>query len=208
MSSLVRKLGLWVRIPHKGMDVWCVFILCLGRGLVTRWSVKWSWNWQTEARAQGGCRASEKKVPLPSTLHCSLAFVNQVKSCEYNSSDNICFKRKNTLQITKILKASLSTRILCACLGNFKWRKMVYNPMIFSYLLIFWCYHFFLIDIISHSSECSSTSESSLTAFWPAKSLWIFWWTSWNWNNYSYYKKYHILFSPNFIFAKWRNIIA
>jgi hypothetical protein len=59
------------------MDVWCVyaFILCLccpGRGLATSWSlvqgvlpcVKWSWNWKTEARAQGGCRASEKKNVL------------------------------------------------------------------------------------------------------------------------------------------------
>jgi hypothetical protein len=60
------------------MGVWCVCIclfcvcvvLCLSRGLATSWSliqgvllsVKWSWNWKAEARAQGGCRASEKKI--------------------------------------------------------------------------------------------------------------------------------------------------
>jgi hypothetical protein len=59
------------------MDIWymCLFcvcvVLCLGRGLATSWSlvqgvlpsVKWSWNWKkSEARAQGGCRASEKKI--------------------------------------------------------------------------------------------------------------------------------------------------
>jgi hypothetical protein len=40
----------------------CV-VLCVGRGLATSWSpsVKWSWNWKTEARAQRGCRASGKK---------------------------------------------------------------------------------------------------------------------------------------------------
>jgi hypothetical protein len=52
------------------MCLFCVcVVLCLGRGLATSWSlvqgvlpsVKWSWNWKPEARAQGGCRASEKK---------------------------------------------------------------------------------------------------------------------------------------------------
>jgi hypothetical protein len=46
----------------------CV-VLCLGRGLATSWSlvqgvlpsVKWSWNWKSEARAQGRCTVSEKK---------------------------------------------------------------------------------------------------------------------------------------------------
>jgi hypothetical protein len=54
----------------------CLFCICvilyLGRGLATSWSliqgvlpsVNWSWNWKTEARAQGGCKAREKR-----TLH-------------------------------------------------------------------------------------------------------------------------------------------
>jgi hypothetical protein len=53
------------------MCLFCVcVVLCLGRGLATSWSlvkgvqpsVKWSWNWKTEARAQGGCRVTEKKI--------------------------------------------------------------------------------------------------------------------------------------------------
>jgi hypothetical protein len=52
------------------MRLFCVcVVLCLGRGLATSWSlaqgvlssVKWSWNWKAEARAQGGCTASDKK---------------------------------------------------------------------------------------------------------------------------------------------------
>jgi hypothetical protein len=48
----------------------CVYVvLCLGRGLPTSWSpvqgilssVKWSWNWKSETRAQVGCRASGNK---------------------------------------------------------------------------------------------------------------------------------------------------
>jgi hypothetical protein len=60
----------------QGMDVlylclFCVYIvLCLSRGLATSWwpvqgvlpSVKWSWNWKSEARAPGACRASEKRM--------------------------------------------------------------------------------------------------------------------------------------------------
>jgi hypothetical protein len=63
------------------MNVWYVyvFILCLGRGLATSWSlvqgvlrsVKWSWNWKSEARAQGGYRASEKMDEI-SFLYVSL----------------------------------------------------------------------------------------------------------------------------------------
>jgi hypothetical protein len=54
------------------MCLFCVcVVLCLGRGLAMSWTliqgvllpVKWSWNWKkSEARAQGGCRASEKKI--------------------------------------------------------------------------------------------------------------------------------------------------
>jgi hypothetical protein len=62
--------------PKPDMDVLvCVYVysvcvvLCLGSGLTTSWSlvqgvlpsVKWSWNLKAEARAQVGCRASEKK---------------------------------------------------------------------------------------------------------------------------------------------------
>jgi hypothetical protein len=60
--------------PTQGMDVWYVyvfilcFVLCLGRDFAMSWSpvqgvlpsVNWSWNWKSESRAQGGCRASEK----------------------------------------------------------------------------------------------------------------------------------------------------
>jgi hypothetical protein len=56
------------------MNVWyvCLFsicvVLCLGSGLATSLSlaqgvlpsVKWSWNRKSEARAQGGCSASQK----------------------------------------------------------------------------------------------------------------------------------------------------
>jgi hypothetical protein len=68
--------GSWVPLPHNawmfGMCM-CLFCVCvflsLGRGLTTSWSlvqgvlpsVKWSWNWKSETRAQAGCRASEKK---------------------------------------------------------------------------------------------------------------------------------------------------
>jgi hypothetical protein len=51
------------------MCFFCVcVVLCLARGLATSRSlvqrvlpsVKWSWSWKSEVRAQGGCRASEK----------------------------------------------------------------------------------------------------------------------------------------------------
>jgi hypothetical protein len=74
LSSVARKLGSWVRIPHKAwmfdVCIFCVYVvLCLGRGLATGWSlvqgvlpsVKWSWNWKAETRAQGSCVASRKK---------------------------------------------------------------------------------------------------------------------------------------------------
>jgi hypothetical protein len=64
LSSLALKLVSWVRIPHKAwifgmyMCLFCVcVVLCLGSALP---SVKLSWNWKAEARAQGGCRTSEK----------------------------------------------------------------------------------------------------------------------------------------------------
>jgi hypothetical protein len=72
------------------MDVWCVcvcsfcdcVVLCLGRGLATSWSlvqgvlpsVKWSWNWKAEVRAQRGCRVGEKKLH---NVHLTGAFVRK-----------------------------------------------------------------------------------------------------------------------------------
>jgi hypothetical protein len=65
LSSLSRKLGSWVRIPHKAwmfgvcMCLFCVCVfLCLGKGLATSWSlvqgvlpsVKMIMNWK---RGQG-----------------------------------------------------------------------------------------------------------------------------------------------------------
>jgi hypothetical protein len=77
---------------------------------------------------------------------------------ECSSSENICCKRKNTLQIIKILKSPLSTRILCVCLGHFKWRQLIYNPMILAICwssgVIIFASHWHLIYI--------STLESSL----------------------------------------------
>jgi hypothetical protein len=86
LSSLARKPGTWVRIPHKawifGRCLFCVYVfMCLARGLVTSWSlvqgvlptVKRSWNWKSEARAQGDCRASEKyKQCKTETVHSTL----------------------------------------------------------------------------------------------------------------------------------------
>jgi hypothetical protein len=74
LSSLARKPKSWVRIPHKvwmiGMCLfWVCVVLCLGRVFATSWSLiqgvlpsaKLSRNWKSEARAQGRCKASEKK---------------------------------------------------------------------------------------------------------------------------------------------------
>jgi hypothetical protein len=70
LSSLAQKPRSWVPIPLKAwmfgmcMYLFCVcVVLCLGRGLTTSWSlvqgvlpsVKLSWNWKSEAGAQGGC---------------------------------------------------------------------------------------------------------------------------------------------------------
>jgi hypothetical protein len=71
--------GIVGSIPYKAwmfgmcMCLFCVcVVLCLGRGLATSRSpvrgvlpsVKWLWNWKSEARTQGGCKTSEKKSRL------------------------------------------------------------------------------------------------------------------------------------------------
>jgi hypothetical protein len=98
LSSLARRPGLWVRIPHKAwmfgvcMCLFCVcVVLCLGRGLATSWSlvqgvlpsVQIIMKLKEVARSHGGCRASEKKKQYKSVnraVYTTIISTNKNKS--------------------------------------------------------------------------------------------------------------------------------
>jgi hypothetical protein len=75
LSSLARKPGSWVRIPHKAwmfgvcMSLICIWVLCLGTGLATSWSpvqgvlppVMWSRNWKIRGQGPKGALELVKK---------------------------------------------------------------------------------------------------------------------------------------------------
>jgi hypothetical protein len=73
-----RDCGFESHTRHGCLVCACVYVvLCLCRGFATSWSlvqgvlpsVKWSWNWKSEARTQGSCWTSKKKMFRRSQLH-------------------------------------------------------------------------------------------------------------------------------------------